>query len=142
MQIQKLIFIMLLMLVINAQAEQAIQFVVLPAHVAKGISRQGTWKPTKADIEGVEANISQVSNLKAEGWSPAIHIDHPERYFRQYVPILRDKQKMVYVNAFCDAPAYWRTQLVVVADGATCYWQALYNPATKKYSHLMINARA
>jgi len=73
-----------------------------------------------------------------------VRIDHPERYFRQYVPVLRSGRKYVYINALCDEPPpeYWRERLVVVADGATCYWQALYDPATRRYSHLMINARA
>jgi len=142
MKIRNLIFIMLLVLAASVEAEPAAHFVVLSARAARGISSQGTWKPTKADIEGAETNLSQVSHLKAEGWGPVVHIDHPERYFRQYVPILRAGQKVIYINAFCDAPAYWRTQFVVVADGATCYWQALYNPATQKYLHLTINARA
>ena len=55
-----------------------------------------------------------------------IHIDHPERYFRQYVAISRAGKRVLYINAFCDEnpPAYWRKRLVIVADGATCYWQA------------------
>jgi len=135
---------LLFMLVTGAQAQQDARFVLLPARAASGIANQGTWKPTKADIDAVEANISQVSSLKSGGRSPAIHIDHPERYFRQYVPIIQAGQKRLYVNAFCDEPPpYWHSRLVVaITDGGTCYWQALYDPATKKFSHLRINARA
>lgn len=127
-----------------AYAQQEARFVLLPASAAGSIAKEGTWKPTQLDIDGAEASISQVSGLRAEGWSPAIHIDHPERYFRQYVPIFRSKQRRLYVNAFCDEkpPADWRTRLFEVSDGATCYWQALYDPATKTYSQLTINARA
>ena len=91
----------LLLLVTSAQAQQ--KFVILPARLATRIAKQGTWQPTKADIDGIEANLSQVSKLKAENWkSPAIRIDHPETYFRQYIAILRDGKRRIYVNAFCD----------------------------------------
>jgi hypothetical protein len=135
--------LVLSILVLGAQAQQEANFVVLSASAASSITaKQGTWKPIKIDINGAEANISQIASMKAENWPPAIHIDNPERYFRQYVPIRRKGRKLLYVNAFCDAPSYWRTKLVIVADGATCYWQALYDPATEMYSHLTINARA
>jgi hypothetical protein len=135
--------LVLCIFVLGAEAQQEANFVVLPAEATSGIiATQGTWKPIKIDIDGAEANISQIASLKAEIWPPAVHIDHPERYFRQYVPIRQKGRKLLYVNAFCDAPNYWRTQLVIVADGATCYWQALYDPATERYSHLTINGHA
>ena len=78
------------------------------------------------------------------GWPSVVHVDHPASYFRQYLPVRQENRKLIYVNAFCDEkpPVYWRTRLFVVVDGATCYWQALYDPSTKTYSHLTINARA
>lgn len=133
----------LLLLVTSAQAQQ--KFVILPARLATKIAKQGTWQPTKADIDGIEANLSQVSKLQAENWkSPAIRIDHPETYFRQYIAILRDGKRRIYVNAFCakEFLSDWRDRLIVVDDGATCFWQALYDPATKKFSSLTINSRA
>jgi hypothetical protein len=118
-------------------------FVVLPAKAAHGvIATRGTWEPTKAEIDSAEANVSQVATLKAKNWTAPIHIEHPEGYFRQYVPIRRRGRRLLYVNAFCEAPNYWRTQLVIVSDGGTCFWQALYDPTTERYSHLMINGRA
>jgi hypothetical protein len=127
-----------------AQAEQETHFVVLPGIAAIGvIATQGTWTPTRTDISGAEETISQITALRPDGWSSEIHIDHPERYFRQYVPVRRAGQKLLYLNAFCDAqpPDYWRTRLVIVSDGATCYWQVFYDPKTKSYSNLTINGR-
>jgi hypothetical protein len=124
MRLQKLL--VLSIFVLSAQAQQESNYVVLPAKAASGIiATQGTWNPTKIDIAGAEAKISQIESVKAENWSSAIHIDHPERYFRQYVPIRQKGRNLLYVNAFCDAPSYWRKRLVIVSDGATCYWQAL-----------------
>lgn len=122
-----------------------VRYVVLPARAINGIvGHQGTWVPSEGDIAALEDGISQISNLQIEGWTPELHIQHPENYYRQYVPILRDGRRLIYVSAFCDDPplSYWRRRLVRVIDGATCYWEAFYDPAIKKYSHLTINARA
>ncbi len=131
--------------VAGAQAQQETRYALLPSSAANSIfAVQTAWSPTKADLANAEAGITQIALLKAEGWSYAIHIEHPERYFRQYVPAHRAGKNILYVNAFCDEkpPAYWRKRLMIVADGATCYWQAFYDPTTKTYSHLTINARA
>src|SRR6202041_1471914 len=97
--------------VVSASAQQEAKYVVLQTKIPRGfISTEGTWNPVKADIDRAEASISQVGKLKAENTS--VYIDHAERYFRQYLPIRQRGQKLLYVNAFCDAPNYWRTQLV------------------------------
>ena len=52
-------------------------------------------------------------------------------------------KRAIYVNAFCDVQfkSHWRERLVVVDDGATCYWQAVYDPVAKKFSQLKVNSR-
>jgi len=122
-----------------------VRYVMLPARAIDGVvGHQGTWAPTKGETADLEASVGQISLLPIEGWPTKLHIEHPENYYRQYVPIIRDGHRLVYVNAFCDdpPPRNWRTKLVVFIDGATCCWQAFYDPATKKYSRLRINARA
>jgi hypothetical protein len=119
------------------------RFVILPAGAGMRIANGGTWRPTKADIDGLEANLKQVSSLKAE---TSVHtaIDHPEQYFRQYLPIIREGEKLIYINAFCDQfpESRWRQRLVVIFDGGSCFWQALYDPIASKFSHLRINGEA
>ena len=119
-------------------------FVLLPAKAAKWIAKGGTWQPTTMDIDGLEANLRQVSSLRAENWPMHIAIDRPEQYFRQYVAIIRKGRKLIYVNAFCgDFPeSDWRQQLVLIADGGSCCWQALYDPVKKEFSTLRINGVA
>jgi hypothetical protein len=122
-----------------------LKYVVLEGNAVNGIvQHRGTWKPTKEDLAHLEAGISQISTLLITGWPAKLHIEHPENYYRQYVPIIRGGQKLFYVSAFCENPLpnYWRSRVVVVSDGGTCFWQAFYDPATKRYSHLTINARA
>jgi hypothetical protein len=143
MRLQPMLVSLALLTVMGAEGQQEQRFVVLPVRAAAGIANSGTWQPTKADLDGLEANLSQISGLKADGWNASVHIDHPEQYFRQYVAIIRAGRMTIYVNAFCDKQplSYWRDRLVVVDDGATCYWQALFDPTTKKFSALTINAR-
>jgi hypothetical protein len=96
------------------------------------------------DLDGLETNLSQISNLEIYGWGSKIHIEHPDQYFRQYAAVLVVGKREIFVNAFCDAePASdWRNHLVIVYDGDICYWQAPYDPLTQQFSNLRINARA
>ncbi|MGO9336623.1 MAG: hypothetical protein ACLPY1_03850 [Terracidiphilus sp.] len=152
---QKLMITALLPFLIQGSPwQQEQRSVLLPAHESKAVSDRysrersekigGSWQPTKVDLDGLESNLPQISSMKVLGWDSKIHIDHPDRYFRQYVAVLVAGRREVFVNAFCDGQSFpdWRERLVVVIDGGTCYWQALYDPATKQFSNLMINARA
>ena len=145
MQSRKSIVVVLALLsTASGQQLQEKHFVLLPARAAGSIAKGGTWQPAKADIDGLEARLSDVSALKAENWGTRIGIVHPEQYFRQYVAVVRDGKKLIYVNALCDeriAPD-WRHCLVVVNDGATCFWQAFYDPVAKQFFGLRINGRA
>lgn len=107
------------------------------------IAKAGTWQATQPAFDNLEANLSQISWMKAEGWSSAIRIEHPEQYFRQYLPVILGTKKLIYVNAFCDEQSHsnWREKLVFVNDGATCYWQALFDPVSKRFVDLRINPR-
>jgi hypothetical protein len=134
--------------ILCALGQQPQRSVLLPSSAARSIPdrppSQGSWEPTKSDIESLETNLPQVAALNVKGWSPRIKIDHPEKYLRQYVAVIYGGKKLIFINAFCDdelPPFDWRDHLYVVTDGATCYWQALYNPATKKISSLTINSR-
>ncbi len=127
--------------VLIGQAQHESRFVLLSANLPRGlVASQGAWTPSATDISKAENSIAQIATLPAN--YARVHIDHPEGYFRQYVPIRQAGRKLLYVNAFCEAPSYWRTQLVIVSDGGTCFWQALYDPATDKYSNLTVNGRA
>jgi hypothetical protein len=149
-----IIALILLSLLQCAPGQQEQRSVLLPAHEVKAVASRysrersekfdGSWQPAKADLDDLEANLSQISNLKIYGWDSKIHIDHPGQYFRQYVAVRVAGQKRIFVSAFCDEkpPSDWHDRLYVVIDGATCYWQAIYDPAAKQFSNLRINARA
>ena len=133
--------LLVLSMFIGVGAQSESNFVVLTTQLPHGIiATQGTWNPSTIDIAKAERSIPQIATLAAN--HPSNHIDHPERDFKQYVPIRQAGRNLLYVNGFCKAPSYWHTQLVIVLDGGSCYWQALYDPATDKYSNLRVNGRA
>jgi hypothetical protein len=136
-----------------AQAPDKRPYVVLPPHSQAPVppvllwdkDSYASWTPSLPDIEGLEANLSQVSKLKIRGFeSTSIRIEHPDQYLRQYIGVLHESKRRIYINAFSDdpPPSDWRTRLYVVIDGAIGYWHAFYDPDTKTFSDLIINARA
>ena len=124
----------------HAQSDK--RAVVLPPFGAWEIG--GIWQPTKEDVAGLEASLEHISRLEAENWpaKSGVHIDHPERYFRQYIGVIRDWKLRIYVNAFCSdlqpSPA-WQRRLYQIMDGGTCAWQAIYDPSARRFLSLRIN---
>jgi len=145
---------LLFFLSISGLGQQGQRSVLLPAHELKAVSNsysreraeryEGSWQPSKADLDGLEANLSQIAELKIYGWENKIHIEHPDQYYRQYVAVIVSGKGMIFVNAFREdkPPSDWRDRLHLVIDGDLFYWQALYDPATHHFSNLRINARA
>lgn len=98
----------LILFVIICYAQQSGTSVLLPESAATTVSIctgkkeicKG-WKPTKEDIQGLEANLSQISHLKSNWRDANIHIDYPKRYFWQYLSVTITGENLIYVNAFC-----------------------------------------
>jgi len=100
----------------------------------------GTWKPTEDDINKMESQLSRVSRLRSKSGIEGMHIERPERYYRQYVGIIVTKRKLIYINAFCDdkPPSYWQERIVDVCDGG-CSWGVVYDIEHGKFSDLELN---
>lgn len=105
-----------------------------------------SWQPSQVDLDNLENNLPQISSMRENVPGPGRHIDDPYKYFRQYLAIVQSGKKQIFVNAMCgtagDDSDEWRHHLRIVYDGGNCYWQAFYDPATQKFSNLMINGRA
>ena len=154
MRTRKLAALLSLGFLIPVASGQTERSVLLPAHELKAVSDRyslvrsekydGTWEPTKADLDGLDKSISQVSGMKIVGWPSSVHIEHPEKYYRQYLAVLVAGKKMIFVNAFSYVEEFphWRDRLVLVEDGDLGFWQALYDPETMQFSNLRINPRA
>ena len=72
-----------------------------------------------------------------------MQIEHPDRYYRQYLGINIDDHKFIFINAFCDdkPPETWSESLIDVCDGG-CSWGVVYDVATGQFSHLEMNGVA
>jgi hypothetical protein len=141
----------LLLVMLGAAGQQTQQSVILPSAEAKNLKffglpgkLTGHWNPKNSDIDDLERNLDQVTALDSKTLGPRFHIEHPEKYYRQYLGVALDYRRMIFVDAFCDLKGfdYWQEHLVIVSDGATCFWHALYDPASGKFTYLQINGRA
>lgn len=104
----------------------------------------GIWQPSRADIENLEINLPQIAELTPKGWPPVVRIEHPPKYYRQYIGVSQGGKRRIFVNAFLNI-AYaqdWRNRLVVVRDGDIGFWHAMYDPASQKFSDFEINPHA
>ena len=146
-----LAFLLLLSPFVHGQNEK--HFAPLPKSEAIAISHlcsrngpkvDGSWKPTKDDIELLESSISLISKLKSEDSRLAVHIANPSSYYRQYLGIVVDGRRLIYLNAF--APGLlrsdWRERFVDICDGGTAVWGVLYDPEKREFSKLTTNGYA
>ena len=98
------------------------------------------WTPTSADVAMLEAEIEDAWVAEAP---PAARDENLRNHTRQYVGIVEDGERLVVVNAFCDALGTdWRSEPVVVADGGVCYFQATWNVEQAEFTSLTVNGEA
>ncbi len=127
---------------------------LLPESEAKNVTKQcsrpspekfsDTWQPSKEEIEEMEANFSQIKKLRVkECCIQGAQIEKPEEYYMQYIGIIVNGEKLIYINAFgsFDLPKSWKKFTVSVCDGGNA-WGVLYNSKTKKFFDLAINGIA
>jgi hypothetical protein len=138
-------------LIAAAQGQQEQRFVVLPASEVKAVANfypksgpgkiDGTWSPNMADIDGLEANLPYVAEMKGYKGRCCAATMPPDTYYRQYVAVLQGGEKRIFINALCqvEPTENWRDRFIGVFDGGNCFWHAMYNPATGHFSDLMVN---
>lgn len=99
-------------------------------------------EPTDEEATAAEAAIAAHLSTATDPREAEV-AEQLATYTRQYVGIDRDGRRLVYANAFCDdAGLEPATELVLVADGGTCFWQAVVDPATGEIVSLTINGEA
>ncbi|MEW6730997.1 MAG: hypothetical protein AB1489_06650 [Acidobacteriota bacterium] len=145
----------IIILILSASSYGQVQSrsVVLPESAAQELTQicsrpgppefEATWLPTAADVQVMEAQLSQISRLRTNGGVVGLHIRKPEKYFRQYVGIVVRGRRLIYINAICgdELSKSWQDSLEIICDGG-CDWGVIYDTVTKKFSDLMINGIA
>jgi len=91
----------------------------------------------------MESHLSRIAGLRTESGIIGVQIEHPDRYYRQYLGIIIENRKFVFINAFCDDKPTedWTDRIVDVCDGG-CSWGVVYDVETGKFSHLEMNGVA
>ena len=129
-------------------AQNKTRFTVLPESAAEKATRMcsgplrfdGTWRPKYDDVRSIESHLRAVSDLRNVSGR---RIEHPRQYYRQYLGIIVNNRKLIYINAFCDSDITRHERhskrLVNICDGGSCFWGAVYDVATKQFSDLRIN---
>src|ERR1700686_4089450 len=54
---------------------------------------QGTWKPTDSEIQTMGSRLSRISRLRTQSGIVGVRIEHPDRYYRQYLGIIIENRK-------------------------------------------------
>lgn len=73
------------------------------------------------------------------------YVGNPKKYFKQIIPVINSKgEKVVWVNCLCTVSNEpdWKTRLIGVLDGGSCYFNCKINLTTHKFYDLMVNGVA
>jgi hypothetical protein len=136
----------------GALSQENRRWVILPESEVKSIrsfcSRsapsdiEGSWTPTTKDIEALESHLSNLS--KPDSAQKRFSIEHPERFYRQYLGILIKGRKLIYLNAFSGPylPKSWLAKMVIVCDGGVDSWGVVYDLGIEEFSDLHVNGFA
>ena len=130
------------------------EWVLLPSASAEELTSQcsrwspsnfeDTWEPAASDIRALEERLHKVERLRAKqccvlrGRVRDVH-----DYYRQYVGIVLNGKKLIYVNAFHRDSRVedWSTP-VIFCDGGEAHWGVLFDPERGKFSDLAFNGFA
>ncbi len=105
---------------------------------------QGYWVPTQADIQSLEEKLLPfIRDNQAVFGGAAPGADRLSRYKRQYVGIIQDGQRVIFVNLLCQAPSEdWQREFLLVMDGGACFFQVKYRLDTGSFFDLKVNGEA
>lgn len=118
--------------ILGADAAQGLDQCSRPSPT--GIS--GGWTVTAELAQQLEADLPKLSPL-LEGRDPSI-------FFRQYVGIVQNGKRVVYINAadpdvLESDDSSWVSSPLYVCDGGEQFWGAVYNPESRAFSQLEFN---
>jgi len=132
--------------------------VVLEGQHAQALSRQcsrdgppgfqDTWQPSERDIKELETQLPLLEGLKASLCCiKGARVKNVHDYYRQYVGIVVNGRKLIYINAFAISARLvsddtWRQKPAIFCDGGDLFWGAIYDPQSKEFSQLAFNGEA
>ena len=96
----------------------------------------GFWNPGARDVAPLEASFTSFWRAqKRPARTPPL-----ARCYRQYAGFTRGGRRMIYLNALgtCD-DLQWKSRAVVVCDGGSSFFGAVYDVASRRWSTLSFN---
>jgi hypothetical protein len=107
----------------------------------------GFWVITQDEIDLLESNFKKILVLKASKCCMiGSNIRALNTYCFQYIGVLINNKKYIYINAFYNNEdalgTYlnkWETEPVIICDGGVGEWGALFDIKEKSFSQLSIN---
>jgi hypothetical protein len=105
----------------------------------------GEWRPTEADLDAFEAELPKALAKQPEA-TDADSGNPLASWRKQYVGIVRGKQRFIYGNFFPASMAVefddWRLQPVMVCDGGPSFFGAEFDVSARRITHLQFNGEA
>ncbi len=128
------------------------QWTVLAPEYATAVTQQcsrnspddfeATWMPTEEDIAELEERLQTVETTQSTACClPGRSVVGVENYYRQYIGIVVESRKLIYINAFRRGTETenWDSEPVVYCDGGDLFWGVFYDPETKEFFDLAFN---
>lgn len=103
---------------------------------------------TDADVAKLDSNFKKVLYIKSEGCCIVrSSVKNLDKYAYQFIGVIVGKQKFIYINAFAidnsknpvQLKAGWQENPVIVCDGGSSFWGAMFKISDSTFSELAIN---
>lgn len=103
--------------------------------------RGGAWVPTQSQLEVAQRGFKMFVNHMARQRN--ISLAQWRMYTFQYQGQLMHDCKVIFIKAYCSAPAdVLHDDFLVVADGGPCYFKAWWSAERRSFIRIMFNGVA
>jgi len=122
--------------------------VVLPFSEVKFLFPKGTqsWTPKPGDIAQLEADLRKLVMDTPDARLPGSAPERIQDYYRQYIGVIQDGKKQIYVNAFRRSTesefGYWRQRIVLVHDGGRSFCNFSYEVKERRFGPVHFHGEA
>ena len=94
----------------------------------------GTWQPSTSVVAEARSHLATYAKQQASSKGLALRTWSSYTFQYQGHTLPKSGRRVVYVNAFCTPPpSYAAQEFVRITDGGACYFEAYYDPASKRF---------
>lgn len=103
----------------------------------------GTWQPSAEVMAAAKSQLAGYAKQQASSKGLALRTWASYTFQYQGRTLPKSGRHVVYVNAFCTPPpSYAAQEFVLITDGGTCYFEAYYDPASKRFVGILFHGLA